>query len=142
MALVVMRDSEIFRIDRLRLDGRHRTPEALAGVIAAVCSQYAVEVIVIEPGTLIEVAASALDLGIETVSLEAAWQEFGRSTAVQSNVDLCAELIAEYPRLSRFVGRLPAKGPIPAADRRRMVTLLAVAIGLTATRLSERSATN
>lgn len=113
--------------------GRTRL-DYLTAVIRRFVKRHKPTVAVAEPGSLAEVAVTALGLPCLRIPLSEAKEALVGPGA--THVELYRRLVAELPALRAFVRISPVTGEVLSSDSQRIrtISLLAVALGLTAYR--------
>lgn len=122
VAIAAVSPSRALEVVRLRKS----SPDAYLRVAAKLAADYAAARIAVEP-RLADCRAPA-NISVQTMDLS----EARKLLEARDNLALCQRALDHYPQLVRFVKVLPATGALSRLDRRGLLILQTVALGLAA----------
>lgn len=130
LALAVVASDQLLEVRRTFKGNNDATGQEMMS-LQDLAHDYGLTDVVVEPGCTLcsNLAHTGLNQQILTLE-EAKLRLLGKLGA--THAELCQRLIQDHQKLARFVTILPLTGRVAMSQRRRIVSLLAVAMGLAA----------
>lgn len=136
LGVAVMRGSEIVEVLRHRLTKEQRLSSSILERIKKTSADYSVKTLIVELNSPVHLAVRrSRRWKIMLLDIPEAKRYFLPANTSQANRRLYQFLVDRHPKLKRMITILPRSGQVALCnDRRRIVPLLAVALGLAAQR--------
>lgn len=131
LTLAAFGDGDLIEVRVKRLRNRRDRSKTMRALIQKFALDYAVDGVVVEPGSRLEELAQALSLPTIAMSLKQAKALLLPERQAPTHGQLYELLIKENPKFRRLVNVNPKNGK-PLTQQWRLLSLLSVALGLAA----------
>ncbi len=134
LVIAVFCSLEIIEIRRFRLAARAHAWRAILSHVEQAAVDFDASMLVVEPGGPCETAANESGLDVTRLAMPEVFDACLPKDVPRTNARLFDRLVADRPRLIRLVRLRPGTLHVSMIERRKTVSLLAVALGLAALR--------
>jgi hypothetical protein len=134
LALTVVCGGEILELRRSRLPTGDDLSKTLLRHMQKAITDFDCTMLAVEPGSPCFEAASNTGLEVRPLTIKDVERLFLPESAHLTQERLFNRLVAEYPRVARFVKLLPGTLKVATTERWKTVSLLAFGLGLAVSR--------